>query len=190
MSRKRVKRSEIVYSCECHKSKRGQIGTVSLMWPALHSDRLPTENISPLTSLNMRLDGFRATYGRSGERKISFLYRESNPDSSVFLPVAWCPYPLCYPVSPYPTVQFTKFQTSTFLDHWVHFRSVYTSPLRLHVKQPLLWTQIGNVALFNILEFPLYTSNNPMRRRPFIMGYSTTLSVAQAIAWNGRMICR
>jgi len=145
---------------------------------------------SPLSSLNMRLDGSHTTYGQFGEEIISFLYRESNPVSSVFLPVAWSLYPLCYPVSPYPTVQFTKFLTSTFVDHWVHFRSVYTSPLWFHVKQHLLWLQIGNVALFNILEFPLYMSNNSMGRRPFITGYSTNLSVAQDITWNGRMICR
>jgi len=39
----RIKGPGIVYPCECHKSKRGQISTVSLMWSALRSGRLITE---------------------------------------------------------------------------------------------------------------------------------------------------
>jgi hypothetical protein len=44
-------------------------------------------------------------------------------------------------------------------------------------------------SIFWITEFPLYRSNNSVGRRHIIARYSTTLSVAQDIAWNGRTIC-
>jgi hypothetical protein len=63
------------------------------------------------------------------------------------------PVPIVLSRFPLPHNSVHKIPNKYFADQCVHFRSVYTSPLWLHVKQPLLWVKIGNVALFSILDY-------------------------------------